>query len=477
LTTRRAALAASLLLLAAAAAPARGFEFRAFADADVLVVSAPLDGATTPGGRVDDLELGYQLRVDLRNALKRVDFRIDFLGRTGFTGQATENELRELSATVRGVAGRLDISLGRIKTPGGFWLLADGLMLTARYTSWLGQSIYGGLRSFTTGRKENDLTQDPTPLGVVGTSLFAHHRLVDASITFTWAQDLVDFPSGMSAAGGPVLERHKEPEYFLDAQASVRPADSVWIAAGASLGTRYDVQFAAQNPYAPVDLGVATLGAVSAWALAEWRPRPALRLAYSFNFERVRVIQSELPATTITGAAAQAATGDFEDHLVRGTWIFWRALRAELRYRLRFRANTDVEHHLAASVRGDELWRGFGLFASIALDHIQPAHLADAPDATHLTRLLYEGGLSFVRPYLDARAGVLYTEGVGTGLLSTPVAAAGPNQLFPYVIDANQVAFLRLFVTPWRRLFAGVDVEENLNVAQVRALVQIGAAL
>ena len=34
-----------------------------------------------------------------------------------------------------------DLTVGRLRTPGGFWLVADGAMLNVHYTDWLGQSV------------------------------------------------------------------------------------------------------------------------------------------------------------------------------------------------------------------------------------------------------------------------------------------------------------------------------------------------
>jgi hypothetical protein len=455
---------APLILLAAA--PALAFDYRALGGVDVFYASDP-----------ENIELGIGLRAEARDVgvHKTWDFRLEFRGREAFSGNATLSELWELNATAKNLGGRVDITVGRLRTPGGFWLVADGAMLTVRYNGWLGQSFYGGLRAFTTGRRNTWMgPDDPVALGIAGTSLWARHRIVQASLSFTWAQDAVDLQSQL--LGRTVgLERHVENEYFLDAQATLFPSKQTFLSGGVTFGTRYDVQFASSGPptAAPMTVGVATLGAFGGFALAEYRPVAPLRLQYSFNFERVRLIQSTLLTKKADGTPVEAAGGSFQDHTLRIVYRVWHALRLDAQYRLRFRENNDVEHHVVVGARGDDLWRGVGAFASVGVD-------VDTLTGKVHDRVLYSGGLSFVRNFLDLRAGVLFTDGIGSGLLFgqrlTTENGRAPVDLFPYVMESNRIAFLRAFATFWK-MYAGADFEANLEDTQFRVLVQVGAAL
>lgn len=472
---RRAAVAGFIAaaLVVWAAPRAFAYDLRALAALDGLLSFAP--GA--PGGSgVTNADLGLRLRADVLRLAGKVDLGADFRGRIGFTGNPSEQELRQLFVKVRDLGGRVDLTLGRFFTPGGFWLIADGARLDVRYTGWLQQSVYGGLRAFTTDRRNADLAfEDPVALPLAGTALLFHHRLVDASFTFTYAKEALDLRSRLDASGRIVRERHVEDELFLDAQLLVMPAPSLILQGGASFGSRYDVQFSTQDPVAPATIGTATLGAVSAFGVAEWRPVARVRLQYAVNFERVRLIQSQLVFTKADGSPVAAANGSFLDNAVRANVILYRALRADAQYRLRWRENTDLQHHVVLGVRGDDLFFGLGGFASVGFDVIQPG----VTQAT--TRVLYSGGLSFVKPWLEARAGVLFTDGIGSGLLFSqrlPATMGGgtgaaPTQLFPYVLESNRIAFVRVFGM-WRGLFAGLDVEENLDSVQLRAMAQIG---
>jgi hypothetical protein len=444
---------------AARAAP----DFRAIAGADVLLA--------TNGSDVTNAELGVSVRADARDLANRVDLRLDFRGREGIVGDRSSNELYELSAAVKLVANRLDLKVGRFPVPGGYWLIADGAMLRVRYTSWLSQSVYGGLRSFTTGRRNTWMGENPVALPLAGTSLVFSHRIIDAAVGFTYAQDAIDLPMGeFGETGQNLIERHIQDEYFLDGRVAIFPTEKLVLSSGASLGSRYDVQFQPSNPYGPTTLGVATVGAFGVWALVEWRATKKLRLTYSFNFERVRLFQSLLLAPP-GQPQRQAADGSFEDHALRGIWRLWRALRGELQYRLRYRGNTALEHHVTVGLRGDELWRGLGGFAQAGFD-------VDTLASRTQFRAVYSAGVSYVRPWLDVRAGFLYTDGTGSGLLTPATAPSvfAPTALFPYVMESNRIAFVRGFATFWK-MFAGLDFEQNVDAAQLRMLAQVGASL
>jgi hypothetical protein len=466
--------AAVVTILVLALAPsARAYDLRALGGADLLLTTGP----SVSG--VEDAELGLTLHADLRDVAHRFDFRLDFAGREAFTGNETYNNLYELSGVARRVAGLLDVTVGRFRTPGGFWLIADGAMLTARYTSWLSQSVYAGVRAFTTGRRPTWMTNDsPEALPLVGTSVVANHRLVTGSLTFTYAQDdilltrEIFVPTSSQVHDG----HHIEDEFFLDGQFTLYPLPSLYLSAGASLGTRYDIQFNAGSPYSPSTLGLSTLGSFDVYGYAEYRPLKRLRLAYTFNFERVRLFQSQL----LTGA--QAADGSYEDHNLRVTYLVWRALKLDATYRLRYRANTDLEHHVVVGARGDDLWRGLGAFASVGVDIDSGLDLpaGDAVQRKVHDRIIYSAGISYLRTHFDGRAGITFTDGIGSGLRFSQHAMTesngAPTELFPYVLDTNRVAFVRGFGMFWK-MFAGLDVEENLDLAQLRILAQIGGWL
>ena len=485
------ALALGVVLVAARA---YAVDVRGLGGVDLLL-------ATDPGvADAEAVQLGITLKADVRelDAARHWQLKLDFAGREGFIRDDNElkvdhsgntyNNLYELAAIARGLAGRVDLAFGRIKTPGGFLLVVDGAMLTVHYTRWLEQSVYGGLRAFTTGRANTWMTSgEKVALPLVGTTLAAQHSIVQGSIGFTWARDGVDLHTEwIPVEERNRVERHIEDEYFLDGQVTLFPHKRVYASGGVSFGSRYDVQLSPTDPYGPTSIGFATLGAVDVYAIVEYRPVDRLRLRYSFNYERVRTVQSQLLTTKRDGTPVLTADGTFQDHDLRAIGLLWRGLKAELDYRLRFRENTDIEHHVVVGLRGDDLWRGLGGFASVGVDVDQGIDLPGLDPATRKVhdRAIYSAGLSWLRSTarygLDLRAGILFTDGIGSGLVFSQHLAsetnAHPTELFPYVLETNRIAFVRAFATFWK-MYAGLDLEENLDLAQLRMLLQVGAAL
>jgi hypothetical protein len=460
--------AALLVLFLSGSASA--FELRLLTGVDTLL-------STSPGlGALDDAELGITAKLEARNIAGKYDVKLYFIGREGFIGNSTQNNLYELSFTAKNLANRVDVKLGRFAVPGGFWLILDGAQLTVKYTTWLSQSVWGGLRAFTTGRQPTWMTTSDNKqvLPLVGTALTARAEKVQAQVSFNWSRDVVRQRLGELVDDGPIQwENQTVDEYFIDGYLAVQPHEKVWLTGGATAGTRYDVQFNAANPYGPTTLGVATIGAVGAWGMLEARPHKRLRISYDIDYERMRLFQSELLTLKPDGTPVQAADGTFLDQQLRLVWIAWRALRVEANYRLRFRDNTDIEHHFLAGVRADDLFRGLGAFVSVGAD------LNNLTTKIH-NRVLYNAGVSLVKPWLDARLGILFTDGIGSGLVFSYRNASGtgaaPTDLFPYVLNANRIAYLRIFGVFWK-MFAGLDVEENLDAGQLRILAQIGASL
>jgi hypothetical protein len=469
-----------------------GAEARAEPDVRVLAGVAGLFATSDGATRLGNAELDLTLRADARNLGDRVDLRIDYLGRQGFAdldfwnrpgdkGNGSVHLLRDLSARIR-VNRRVRLTLGRFSTPGDFWLVVNGARLELEYTPWLSQSVYGGLRAFTTGFREALIDSHPTVLGLAGTSLDLRTRLVDGQLLFTWAQDRLDF-SNQWNGDRLVLEPHVEDDYFLQASLFVHPTPGIDLLGGARLGTRYDMQWNATTPYGPTRIGSANLSSVSAWALAEWAPvrlQRKLRLQYQLNFERIKVFQSQLIGVGPNGLPVSSADGDFQDHALRAVGQLAETMRGDFTYRLRFRQNGNVEHHLVAGLRDSHLAGPLGYLGSVDVTIINPATIFFAPKVQTFVRAVYSIAVTYLDRWFDARFGIHYMDGIGSGLLSAeaPPPSVGNLRtlLFPDVLEANRVVYLSVFYTG-NAFYGGFDLEESLVSFQLRAMLQLGLAL
>ena len=507
---RRAALTA--LVLTVAATNARAQDLHLLSAGDIFTTTdGPSPGKDKYGNSLGpasgDTELGLTLQAEVRH-LGRWDLKLDYRARGTVSGDfnPTRSELFELYAMAHDIGGHADFVVGRFHAPGGMWLIVDGLGLRAHMGDGA-VAVFGGLRAFTTGRIETNLTSDFTALPVAGIAASYTRQTLIASAGVTFAQDRLDIhqgwlgttcsmgkpmvdgsnitcPMGTITPGSEVLAKDSsggpfiENDFFIDASVLAMPTPKLTLGGSFIYGTRYNIQFSALNAsdanasYNVTNIDAATLGSLTANAFAEYKPIKRVRLAYLFDFDQVRVYQA------LTPTGAQATGGSFEDHTLKATINLFRGVRFDARYRLRFRENTDVIHRIEGALYGDDLIAGLGAFATLGIDEYGSYHVAKVDPS----RYVYQAGLSFVRPWLDVRAGVLYLDTFGdcSQKLSVQINS-GTNTcpttsvLFPFVLEAQRVAFLRAFVTH-NGFFVGVDGEANLDFNQFRLLGQVGYA-
>lgn len=483
---KRAALHAGALALVVAAtvaapATARAVELRLLGAGDLYSITAPHSSSLEAG------QLGTSLRADLTASrfVLQLDYRdLEPLVVAANGSDPARHELYALSFTARDLGGRVDLTIGRFSAPGGFLLTTDGADLRVRFSRRFGAEVFGGLRGYTSGRSDTELNGWFLPL--VGAAFTLDHPIVRASIAGTYTRDVIEIGRGYSPAGGTFepngnsagtarIESTIVPELFLDAQLLVLPHPSVVLVGGASAGSRYDVSYtSAPGTFAaPPNVDNQYLDAFMAYALVEWRPIKRLRLSYAFDLDRVKITTPVQPLNN----ALTTAGGSFEDHTIKASLRAWRGLRFEARYRLRFRENTDVIHRIEGGLDGDRLIAGFGLFATLGGDAYQTDRNL-LPAKQPQNNVEYTGGLSFVHQLFDLRAGLLYTDAIGSGVgFSTHAQQAmgsGPTtELFPYSLAAQRIVFLRAFAW-WRGFFAGFDGEIDLDASQFRSMAQLG---
>ncbi|TMQ04746.1 MAG: hypothetical protein E6J90_50665, partial [Deltaproteobacteria bacterium] len=153
---------AAIAAIAASATPARG-DVRALIAADGYV-------ATTSGVTGDAAaDIAWSAHLEAHGTER--DAVLDWVERESLIGGTPRRELHELSYVDRSIAGA-ELTLGRFRVPGGFWLIADGAGVALRSGN-LAAGVFGGSRSFTNGRSETLLTGSPHPLPLVGATLTA----------------------------------------------------------------------------------------------------------------------------------------------------------------------------------------------------------------------------------------------------------------------------------------------------------------
>ena len=436
---------AAIAAIAASATPARG-DVRALIAADGYV-------ATTSGVTGDAAaDIAWSAHLEAHGTER--DAVLDWVERESLIGGTPRRELHELSYVDRSIAGA-ELTLGRFRVPGGFWLIADGAGVALRSGN-LAAGVFGGSRSFTNGRSETLLTGSPHPLPLVGATLTARGA-VQATVSYTYTADLISLyrGDGMTAT-------RREPEQFVDAELATAVGAHGFAMAGATVGSRYLVTYPTSDPHiadAPA-LDNRWFGSQALYALLDERLGD-WRLAGGVSALRTKLAQAGDPALA-------AIDGSFVEGTLRASWRRTRTFRLDGRYRARIWG----DHSRAQRAEALAEWRPgpLDLQARVGLDAHHGA--ATAPGLTSSRTLLYRASVGYRAASADIAIGAAAVAALGDELPATPADDAG-DQRAPYTLEARSYGFVHAFATrgPW---FGGIDGEANLRGDGVRALFQIG---
>lgn len=440
----RRELAACTLIAGIAAAPAA-------ADVRVLV-AADSYLATTPSISTDSAaDVAWSAHVEARDPARGLV--VDWVQRESLIGGAPRRELHELSYVERGIPG-LELTLGRFRVPGGFWLIADGAGVALR-TGSLTAGVFGGSRSFTNGRSETLLTGTPHPLPLAGAAITLRGD-VQAALSYTYTADRVALYRGDS-----VLVTSRQPEQFVDAELASAIGEHGFVMLGATAGSRYLVTFPTAGAQATDDPALENVwfGSQSVYAVGNLR-LGAWRLDGGLAALRTKLGQTSEPELA-------AINGSFLEGTLRATWHPDRALRLDGRYRVRLRTDHSRSQRAELAVA----WRRGALDAELrgGLDLHHDAMTAPG-FASHRT-LLYRASIGRKTAGSDIAIGAAATAALGDELATSPGDAA--DQRAPYTLEARSYGFVHLFAIHggW---FGGVDGEASVRGDGVRALLQIG---
>lgn len=425
------------------------------ARADVrALIAADSYLATTSGVSSDAAaDVAWSAHLEARGADR--DLVVDAVERESLIGGAARRELHELSYVERGLPG-VELTLGRFRVPGGFWLIADGAGLAVR-SGALTAGAYGGSRSFTNARSDTLLTRSPAPLPLVGAAV-ALRGAVQAAVSYTYTADRVSLYRGDGTA-----TTSRQPEQFVDAELATALGAHGFVTAGATAGSRYLVSYPTSDPHltdAPA-LDNRRFGSQAVYALYDHR-LGGWRLAAGLSALRTKLGQLADPALA-------AIDGSFVEATLRASWRRAPSWRIDGRYRARVWGDHARAHRAEASAE----WRlgTLDVAARVGLDVHQRAMAG--PGLIASRTLLYRASIGRKTTRSELAAGVAAVAALGDELAAGPTDDAG-DQRAPYTLEARSYGFVRAFAA-WGAWFGGLDGEVNLHGDGVRALAQIGA--
>lgn len=425
---------------------------RASADVRVLVAADSYLAMTPSVPTENAADIAWSAHVESRGTHR--DAVIDVVDRESLIGGTPRRELHELSYVERGIPG-LELTLGRFRVPGGFWLIADGAGIALRSKTVVA-GVFGGSRSFTNGRSETLLTRSPHPLPLVGAAITTRGAL-QATASYTYTADRVVLYRGDGAT-----TTHREPEQFVDAELAAAIGEHGFVTLGATIGSRYLVSYPATGARVADDptLENVWFGSRAVYALIDGKIG-GWRLDASAAALQTKLGQAQDPALA-------AINGSFVEGTVRASWRRDRAWRLDGRYRARVWQDRGRAQRAEASAA----WRRGALDVGARLGVDLHHRTTGAPGLVARRTLLYRASVGRKTSGSDLAVGVAAVAALGDELAAGPGDDTG-DQRAPYTLEARSYGFVRGFVThgAW---FAGLDGEANLRGDGVRALVQIG---
>ena len=435
------------------AVPAFGGSLDSFVALDTLAASSRTEAANAGPPATSAVDIGVTVRAELLEARDRLVVGVDYRGRAPVAGEFRNREQHLLNrADVAWRLGRSEVGVGRFFAPSAIWLAIDGVRATWRPRRWF-VTGFGGRRAISLSRVNVPLD---VFLPVVGGQVGFVDRRVTADVAANVAGDRLVF-------GTPGNEVEQDvTSGSVRARVAVRSSDR------ASLGGDVSVANDASYVVGP-DIGdlLITIRAVSLYranAWSSWRVARHARLTATFLHQQVAVTPEETSGLSLVDPT-------FTDARVRG--VFGKPtvgfVRPDVRLRLRSQ-RTELRVGGSAELHPTKVT---GLYA-FTRGWIERG-LSSDPLANHL-RWQLGGGWERGPAQLQAGVGVVdRAPGRVSGRVPDPGGTLQPNSddLSPFVLEAQNIAFVRGFVTS-RRWFVGADIEANLLDREVRAFVQVG---
>lgn len=410
-------------------------------------------------------ELGHRLRLDLLELSDRLEVHIDYRGREPIGGDFENAALRLL---YRGEVGfhiiddTLFASLGRFIAPSAILLPVDGARVVVKPATGLSISAFGGRRAISTSRKNIDFDRF---LPAAGGNVSYRWRWLDFDATAAFAKDDA---FAFSGEGPRSLEYDALNLYF---RGTARPFRG--LTAGAYVSLVDQAAFTLGPGWSTIDVEVETLGLFSALGFVDYRPLPMLRFAIDGQYQSVQAFRAR------TLEAGDIEVKDEAPKFFDARWSgAYRALdRGWVRARVRARRRGDrTELRFGGALDVDDLGLA-GVYMRTWLTFEDVRFDEDAVEKPDLDRILWSAALGYRGFDLDVQGGARFIDRRALPLSGRADNPEAIEDLAPFVLEAQRIAFLRAFYSP-EHWFAGVDFEMNIeDPSETRVLVQVGTFL
>ena len=350
---------------------------------------------------------------------------------------------------------RYELGAGRFFAPSALWLSMDGVRGTLNVQrSWA--TVFAGRRAISLSRRN---LPPSAFLPVLGADVGVAQAGWRGQIAANLAGDRI-------VLGNPGDEVQQD-VLGGSALARVTVTASEVVQGGAQASVANNATFAVGPNAGELTLTLQALSLYQALGWARWRPSRGAQVSGTVLHQQVTVVSEDSVDLPLVDPS-------FTDLRVRG--VFGNMQLGFLRpdVRLRFRnARTELRYGGAFELHVPTL-RGPYVLGVGWLEHV-----FDVEEPALVDRLRWQLGAGWERGAVQAEAGLGVIDRAAGPVSGRP---ADPNRegipgvsedLSPFVLEAQNVAFLRGFVTG-RRWFAGADLEANLLDRELRAFIQVG---
>ncbi len=429
--------------------------------------------ASGPEPALSSTELGMRVRGTVEHG--RLLAALDYQGREAVAGTFQNTPYRLVyRAEIVGalVEDRLDLGVGRFLAPSVVFLPVDGARLAWTPSDALSLTAFGGRRGISTARTNLGFDEMLPAVGLAGAW---RHERASADLLGSYAGDQVSYGTEGVVPGDPTRTiTDTVTSLAATVGGTVEPmADAMTV--GLRATATQDATWVLAATSTTPELQLQSVDLYQGLAFLRWRPADTVRVDVDALRQAALVPIVLAPASEPGQPAAPIVDPTFSDLRARGAvrvvdagWI-----RPDVRLRLRA-DRTELRSGLGADV--DRLWipgpfvRARAWFDDILMDRT-------GDDVAAVDRLLWSASAGWSEGGFEIEGGASFVDraaGPVSGRSTAPTQLQS-DDLSPFVLEAQNIVFLRSFVAT-RRWFGGADLEANVigPEPEVRAFVQIG---